>query len=118
MNLATAMDAFTLNLLENDEVLAIDQDSLGKQGMCVARGDNFLVYKKQLEDGSIAVGLFNTGDDAATVTAKWSDLKIHGKQEVRDLWRQKELGKFKNEFSMTVAPHGAELVKMSKGSIF
>jgi alpha-galactosidase len=114
----TAMDAFTLNILENDEVLAIDQDSLGKQGTCAAHGDNFLVYKKQLEDGSIAVGLFNTGDAAATVTAKWSDLKIHGEQEVRDLWRQKELGKFKNEFSMTVAPHGAELIKMIKGSIF
>jgi alpha-galactosidase len=114
----TAIDAFTLNILENDEVLAIDQDSLGKQGTCVARGDNFRVYKKQLEDGSIAVGLFNLGDVAASITAKWSDLKIHGKQEIRDLWRQKELGKFKSEFSMTVAPHGAEMVKISKRSIF
>lgn len=108
----TAMDAFTLNVLENDEVLAVDQDSLGRQGRCVARGDGFLVYKKQLEDGSIAVGLFNTGDSSATVTASWSDLKIHGRRNVRDLWRQKELGKFRNEFSMTVAPHGAELVKI------
>jgi alpha-galactosidase len=108
----TDMDAFTLNLLENDEVLAVDQDSLGKQGRCVARGDGFLVYKKELEDGSIAVGLFNTGDEAATVTAKWADLKIHGGQHVRDLWRQKDLGKFKNEFSMAVAPHSAELVKI------
>jgi alpha-galactosidase len=108
----TGMDAFTLNVLENDEVLAVDQDSLGEQGRCVARGDGFLVYKKELEDGSIAVGLFNTGDAAASVTAKWSDLKIHGKRQVRDLWRQKDLGKFKNEFSMTVAPHSAELVKI------
>ena len=110
----TSMDAFTLNLLENDEVLAIDQDPLGRQGLCVARGDGFLVYKKELEDGSIAVGLFNTGDAAATVTAKWTDLKIHGKQKVRDLWRQKDLGKFKNEFSLPVASHSAELVKISK----
>ncbi|HTV41565.1 MAG TPA: putative Ig domain-containing protein [Candidatus Sulfotelmatobacter sp.] len=108
----TAMDAFTLNLLENDEVLAVDQDSLGKQGRCVARGDGFLVYEKQLEDGSIAVGLFNTGDDPATVNANWSDLKIHGRRNVRDLWRQKELGKFEGDFSMNVAPHGAELVKI------
>jgi alpha-galactosidase len=108
----TDMDAFTLNILENDEVLAVDQDSLGKQGRCVARGDGFLVYKKELEDGSIAVGLFNTGESAATVTANWSDLKIHGKRQVRDLWRQKDLGKFKNDFAMTVAPHSAELVKI------
>jgi alpha-galactosidase len=108
----TAMDAFTLNVLENDEVLAVDQDSLGSQGRCVARGDGFLVYKKQLEDGSIAVGLFNTGDAPATITAMWSDLKIHGSRSVRDLWRQKELGNFKDEFSMNVASHSAELVKI------
>ncbi|HXC34295.1 MAG TPA: putative Ig domain-containing protein [Candidatus Acidoferrales bacterium] len=108
----TDMDAFTLNVLENDEVLAVDQDSLGKQGRCVAKGDGFLVYKKELEDGSIAVGLFNTGDAASTITAKWTDLKIHGRRHIRDLWRQKDLGKFKNEFSMTIAPHSAELVKI------
>ena len=109
----TAMDPFTLNLLENDEVLAVDQDALGKQGTCVARGDSFLVYKKELEDGSIAVGLFNLSDTPATVTAKWANLGIRGVRKVRDLWRQKDLGKFSNEFSMAVAPHGAELVKMS-----
>lgn len=109
----TAMDAFTLNLLENDEVLAIDQDSLGKQGTCVAKGDGFSVYEKHLEDGSIAVGLFNLADDApATITAKWSDLGINGKRSVRDLWRQKDLGQFENQFAMKVAPHSAELVKI------
>ncbi len=108
----TTMDAFTLNVLENDEVLSVDQDSLGKQGRCVVRGDGFLVYKKPLEDGSIAVGLFNTSDTAATITAKWSDLKIHRSRDVRDLWRQKDLGTFKNEFSINVAPHSAELVRI------
>jgi len=109
----TAMDAFTLNLLENDEVLAIDQDSLGKQGTCVAKGEGFYVYEKHLEDGSIAVGLFNTGDDSpVNVTAKWSDLGISGKRNVRDLWRQKNLGQFADAFTMSVAPHSAELVKI------
>lgn len=110
----TDMSPFTLNILENDEVLAVDQDSLGRQGRCVDRGDGFLVYKKPLEDGSIAVGLFNTSEQGATITAKWSDLRIHGQRDVRDLWRQKDLGKFKNQFSMTVAPHSAELVKISR----
>jgi alpha-galactosidase len=111
----TDMNAFTPNVLENDEVLAVDQDSLGKQGVCVSSGDDFRVYEKHLEDGSIAVGLFNLGtNDNLTVTANWSDLKIHGKRNVRDLWRQKDLGKFKKEFSMPVASHSAELVKISK----
>jgi len=109
----TAMDAFTLNILENDEVLAIDQDSLSKQGTTASKGDGFLVYEKHLEDGSIAVGLFNLADDGpATITAKWSDLGIGGKYSVRDLWRQKDLGQFADSFSMRIAPHSAELVKI------
>lgn len=110
----TQLEPFTLNLLENDEVLAVDQDALGKPGVCVASGNDLCVYRKELEDGSIAVGLFNLGTNTATVTARWSDLKIHGRRKVRDLWRQKDLGGFKNEFSLPVAPHGAELVKIEK----
>jgi alpha-galactosidase len=109
----TQMDSFTLNLLENDEVLAIDQDSLGKQGTTVAKGDDYLVYAKHLEDGSIAVGLFNLADDGpATITAKWADLGIDGRRTVRDLWRQADLGQFTGSFAMRVAPHSAELVKI------
>jgi len=48
----------------------------------------------------------------ATVTVKWSDLKISGRKVVRDLWRQKDLGKFNKEFSLNVAPHSGELVKV------
>ena len=107
------LDAFTLNLVENAEVLAVDQDALGKQATLASNDDNrLLVYVKDLEDGSKAVALYNLGGQPATVTAKWSDLKISGKHAVRDLWRQKNLGEFDNEFSMTVAPHGAELVKI------
>jgi alpha-galactosidase len=79
----------------------------------VARGDNFLVYEKHLEDGSIAVGLFNTGSaGSVNVTAKWSDLGITGQHSVRDLWRQKDLGRFADSFSISVSSRSAELVKI------
>jgi alpha-galactosidase len=108
------MDAFTKNLLENDEVIAVSQDSLGDQAVTVASTDDTKVYAKKMEDGSKAVGLFNLNDkEPKTVTVKWSDLGISGEQNVRDLWRQKDLGKFKDQFSMTVRPHSAELVKIS-----
>jgi alpha-galactosidase len=109
------LDEFTFNLLSNDEVLAVSQDALGKQALCVSKedpNDVLRVYAKDLEDGSKAVGLFNLGDKPATVTAKWSDLKLSGKQTVRDLWRQKNLGQFDTQFQITVASHGAELVKI------
>jgi alpha-galactosidase len=60
----------------------------------------------------MAVALYNVGHEPAKVTAKWTDLKISGPRIVRDLWRQKDLGKFSDEFSVTVAPHGAEMVKI------
>ena len=108
------MDAFTKNLLENDEVISVSQDSLGDQAVQVAQDGDARVYAKKMEDGSKAVGLFNTGTNGAiTVTVKWEDLGIHGSQMVRDLWRQKDLGKSDKEFSMKVEPHSAELVKIS-----
>jgi alpha-galactosidase len=108
------LDDFTLNLLTNDEVLGINQDAAGKQATSVARDGALRVYAKDLEDGSKAVGLFNTGsNDTAKVTAKWSDLRLTGKCVVRDLWRQKDLGVFDGEFAMPVAPHGAELIRIA-----
>ncbi|MGD0517411.1 MAG: hypothetical protein ABSA26_07740, partial [Thermoguttaceae bacterium] len=57
-------------------------------------------------------GLFNRGESEKTVTAKWSDLGLTGKQIVRDLWRQKDLGEFDKEFPVTVARHGVVLVRI------
>jgi alpha-galactosidase len=108
------LDEFTLNLLCNDEVLAVNQDALGDQAVTIAKDGDLRVYAKKLEDGSRAVGLFNAGsNNVATVSVNWSDLKISGKQTVRDLWRQKDLGKFSDKFELTIPPHGAEMVKIS-----
>ena len=107
------LDEFTLNVLENDEVLAVSQDSLGKQASTLSTDGYLRVLAKDLDDGTKAVGLFNTdSNSAAAVKIKWSDLNISGKKTVRDLWRQKDLGKFSDEFSMKVAPHSAELLKI------
>lgn len=106
------MDAFTLNVLTNDEVIAVDQDALCQQAARVSKHGDLLVYAKKLADGATAVGLFNVGEKPAEVSATWADLKLTGKHAVRDLWRQKNLGDFADAFAMTVAPHSAELVKI------
>ena len=106
------LDDFTLNLLTNDEVLEIDQDPLGKQATHAAREGNVEVFVKKLEDGSRAVGLFNRGLEEATALVKWSDLGIAGKQTVRDLWRQNDLGVFDEKFETKVPPYGVVLVRV------
>ncbi len=108
------LDAFTLNLLTNDEVLAVDQDPLGAQGRLVTKADFSQVWAKTLEDGSLAVGLFNLDEWEAPVSVTWKDLKIEGPQTVRDLWRQKDLGKMTDKFEATVPRHGVVFVRISK----
>ena len=106
------LDDFTLSLLSNDEVLEVDQDALGKQAVQVGGEGELKVYAKPMDDGSLVVGLFNTGATEAMVTANWFDLKISGKQRVRDLWRQKDLGVFTDKFESPVASHGVVLIRI------
>jgi hypothetical protein len=67
---------------------------------------------KNLEGGAKAVALFNRDTDDAKITAKWSDLGLTGKQLVRDLWRQKDLGAFEGEFTATVGRRGVAMLRM------
>ena len=110
----TKMDDLTLGLLTNDEVLEVSQDPLGRQASRVAKTGDLEVWAKDMEDGSKAVGLFNRGPAETEVTANWADLKIEGRREVRDLWRQKDLGAFEGDFHAKVASHGAVLVRIGK----
>ncbi len=113
------MDDFTIGLLTNDEVLALDYDPLGKQATQISNDGNRVVYAKTLEDGSTAVGLFNRSDAESTVSVNWGPWgslasAYGGKYRVRDLWRQKDLGEFNGRFSAKVAPHGVVLVRLMK----
>ena len=59
----TRLDEFTLSLLTNDEIIEVDQDPLGKPGWRVSKNNGLEVWKRPLEDGSIAVGLFNRDEN-------------------------------------------------------
>ena len=110
----TQLDGFTLNLLTNDEVIAVDQDPLGRQASRVSKTeDDTEVWAKDLEDGSKAVGLFNRSEVPLVVAAKWADLGLAGPHVIRDLWRQKSLGVAYNDFSVEVPRHGVVLLKIS-----
>jgi len=108
----TRLDDFTINVLTNDEIIEVDQDPLGKPGYRVSKNGDLEVWKRQLEDGSIAVGLFNRGEEPARVVATWHDLGLSGKLRVRDLWRQQELGQYTIQYSETVGRHGVSMIKI------
>ncbi len=108
----TRLDAFTLSLLTNDEVLDVDQDPLGHPGQRAAKTGSLEVWRRPLEDGSLAVGLFNRGEGLKVVEAKWEDLGLRGPQKVRDLWRQQDIGIVDGKFEAAVGRHGVVLVRM------
>ena len=108
----TRLDEFTLGLLGNDEVIEINQDVLGKQAVRVSQDGGREVWVKDLEGGAKAVGLFNRGESEATVSVPWTLLGLQGEHVVRDLWRQKDLGKVGTKFETTVASHGVALIKI------
>ena len=101
-------------ILMNKEVIAVDQDKLGKQGVRVSKDGDLEVWSKPLADGGFAVGLFNRGAAAAKVTAKWSDIGATGSHKLRDLWKHEELGKMADAYTAEVPSHGVVMVKVEK----
>lgn len=108
----TRLDDFTLSLLINDEVIEVDQDPLGKPGWRVSKSGDAEVWMKPMEDGSVAVGLFNRGDERMKITVTWKELGLVGKQLVRDLWRHKNIGRMNGEFATKVNVHGVVMIRL------
>ncbi len=110
------IDEWTINLLGNREVLAVNQDILGKAAGRITTDGWLDVWARPLADGTKAVGLFNRCPEAATISAKFADLGLSGSQPVRDLWFQKDLGSVRDAFTTTVPRHGVVLVKIGRPS--
>ena len=108
------LDEFTLNVLCNAEVIGVNQDALGKQARMVRQTDDELVLARPMEDGSIAIGLFNLSEVERTISVVWSDLELKGARKPRDLWRQRDEGRASGVYQAVVEPHGVKLVRLSR----
>jgi len=113
----TRMDAFTLSLLTNAEVIAVDQNSTANHELF--NRDGLIGWCADVPGSpNKYVALFNTGapqagQTGALVTVKFSELGFANKCEVRDLWKQKDLGGFDDQFSPEINWHGAGLYRIS-----
>ena len=108
-----ALDAFTRNLLVNDEVIAVSQDRLGMAARRIRHTDAESVWTRPLVDGSLAVALVNRYPLAREIKVPFLDLGLAGGQYfVRDLWRQRCEGKHSGFYAVKVPPHGTHLVRI------
>ncbi len=100
---------WTTALLTNEEVLAVDQDSLGARAKRVRQDGSTEVWARPLSGGREAVALFNRGAQDAAVAVSFTELGLSGAQVVRDLWQRKEVTGSASELSATV-PHQSALM--------
>lgn len=106
-------DDWTTAILSNPEVLAVDQDPLGRQARrMTADGSTTEIWVKQLADGSLAVGFFNRMESTAKVDYRWHYLGFSTTPQVRDLWLRQDLPRQPN-FSAEIPRHGCVLLKVS-----
>jgi len=99
-------------ILTNKEVIAVDQDPLGREGTRVNKSGDAEVWAKQLSDGSRAVVLLNRGDAEQEISTNGEELGYTNSlsASVRDLWQHKELDKFTGKFKARVASHAVVMV--------
>jgi alpha-galactosidase len=103
-----------LEILTNPEVIAIDQDKLGKQATRVSQTGKQEVWARGLSSGAKAIALFNRDTEAAKISVKWTDAGVTGKPKVRDLWAKKDVSANADGYEAEVPGHGVVLLKVGK----
>ena len=101
-------------ILTNKEVIAIDQDNLGRQGRRVSKNGDLEIWARPLSDGGRAVILFNRGTAESEIGVTWAQIAYpnHLSAKVRDLWAHKDLGAFTGGYATKVAGHSAVMLKV------
>ena len=101
-------------ILTNKEVIAVNQDGLGKQGRKVRDDGDLEVWAKQLADGNRVAILLNRGAKETEIAVSWPEIGYPAKftAEVRDLWLRKSMGKFKGRYTAKVPSHGVVMVRV------
>ena len=108
------MTQATKDILLNKEVIAIDQDKLGKQGDRVYAEGSVEIWSRDLADGSKAVGIFNLADTKSHMSLDFQKLGLHSPVSARDLWLHKDLGNLNSGYTEELAPHSVVLIKLSQ----
>ena len=100
-------------------MIDINQDPLGYAATKIYGNSSYATYFKPLEDGSLAIAMFNLSETTQKIGFKPRAIGIIGnKIIVRDVWRQKNVAEITNDrdrFDADVPPHGVVLVRVFPG---
>jgi alpha-galactosidase len=106
-------DAFTISILTNEEVLAVNQNSSNNREL-FRKGDSIAWAADIPGSKSKYLALFNIGDgEPSEVKVSWTDLGLSGSCSVRDLWKKSDLGRHENSFGAVLPAHGSGLYRIT-----
>jgi alpha-galactosidase len=102
------------DILTDKDVIAIDQDPLGKQGWRFRAETGREIWVRELSGGDWAVCVLNSGATAADLTTDWSAISILQREyAVRDVWAKKDLGTTRTPRTDRVESHDVMLFRLS-----
>ncbi len=110
----STMKPETIALLTNREVIAIDQDPLGKQADRVHAEGTQEFWARPLADGSKAIGVFNRFDWPQTIEINFREFGFKGGVKARDIWAAKDLGTLPSHYRARIPGHGVLLLRVSE----
>lgn len=106
------MNEATKNILINREAIAINQDPLGMQGRRIYQDDGVEVWRKDLINDSLAIGIFNRDETQTSFTRTWKDMDIKAEFEIYDIWKHENLGEGDSSIKPDIPAHGCVLLKL------
>ena len=119
----SALSEFELRLFGNEEVIAVNQDPLGRPAVrlretrsqpidarlpCDTR-----IWARPLSGERMAAGLFNLGEEEQAISVDLTELGLSGAASVRNLWERRDMGKARGSLSVQVPAHGAQMILFS-----
>jgi alpha-galactosidase len=108
-----SMNNATFNILTNTEVIALNQDELGEQARPIDAQNGVHVYMRHLQDGSLAVAIFNASTSDRSYNLTGSLLNLKGTYNLRDLWLHQDMGELKESNPFSLQPHQTIVLKLS-----
>jgi alpha-galactosidase len=104
----------TLSILLNKEVIAVDQDRLGKQGDRAFAVGMTEIWTRPLTDGALAAGLFNRDNEEHPITLHLRDIGFSDNARLRDLWKHQDVSASGGSYTVTVPAHGVVMLRVSQ----
>jgi alpha-galactosidase len=100
----------TRSILMNKDVIAIDQDPLGRQGQLALKRGDVDYWKRTLSENGIAIAAVNRANTPVSVTIPWKELGIEAPIGFKDVWGG-FLVRAGSDSEFTIPPHGVLLLR-------